>query len=233
MNSSFNSSDNTTDIFITLTDNAYYYIAAYLIFLSIAGTFLNGAVIFAFIRFKTVQTNANRFVVAICICGLFISTLGIPFAAASAISHTWLFGSFGCKLHGFVLTGLGISMIAIFTAIAFDRYIAVVKFSANWKLKTHEVTALIALCFTYGGVLALFPLLDWSSYTEEIAHISCSIDWNERSLSSITYSITLMIGGLLAPLIVIVTLYMQVISLVSDSIFDLHEGLILIFHSRN
>ena len=193
----------------------YASIAAFLFVVMVIGTLVNGAVIYVFATHTGMKTSSNVFVFALCICGFLISTLGIPFAAASCLAHTWLFGRAGCAMHAALITGLGITMIAILTAIAVDRYIFIVRYATSHKLSRQNVTCMIVGCFMYGCTWSIFPLVGWSSYTEEIARVSCSVDWDTRGATNVSYSICLMTAGLILPMCIIGYLYTRIMTLVS------------------
>ncbi len=48
------------------------------------------------------------------------------------------------------------------------------------------------------------PIFGWNRYTLEIDHISCSLNWSERSLNVISYNISSFVAIYLIPLILIV-----------------------------
>ncbi|KAK3097266.1 hypothetical protein FSP39_008203 [Pinctada imbricata] len=196
-----------------MSDGTYVFLAVFLFSVFVFGAILNGAVIYVFCTLKSVKMDANYCILALCVCGFMISTLGVPFAAASSLAHKWLFGKLGCSIHAAIFTALGITMIALLTLIAVDRYCFIVKYSTIHKLTNRTMSCLIVACFMYGSLWGTFPLVGWSSYTTERGNISCSVDWEDRHISSLSYCISLMIAGLILPVIVISYVYAQVVHL--------------------
>ena len=51
---------------------------------------------------------------------------------------------------------------------------------------------------------AIIPLFGWSEYSLEGALISCSVEWNKRTTSVISYNISITVLVYLIPLLVII-----------------------------
>lgn len=192
----------------------YVVLAVYLFFLTIFGILVNGAVIYLYFSRRETATVSNMYIVALCLCGFLIATLGIPFAAASSIRHHWLFGDGMCKLHGFLLTGLGIVMIALLTGIAIDKYIHIVWYQAHRKVTKSFALGIITLCYVYGVIWGILPLFGWNKYVLEPARLTCSVEWT-GDFSNHSYAITILFTGLLIPVGVIASLYSSILKKVS------------------
>lgn len=192
----------------------YVVLAVYLFFLTIFGILVNGAVIYLYFSRRETATVSNMYIVALCLCGFLIATLGIPFAAASSIRHHWLFGDGICKLHGFLLTGLGIVMIALLTGIAIDKYIHIVWYQAHRKVTKSFALGIITLCYVYGVIWGILPLFGWNKYVLEPARLTCSVEWT-GDFSNHSYAITILFTGLLIPVGVIASLYSSILKKVS------------------
>ena len=65
------------------------------------------------------------------------------------------------------------------------------------------------------------PFFGWSEYTLEGLMISCSVEWNKKTLTVISYNICILIFVYLIPLLSFVFTYSKVIIAVSFSIFFL------------
>lgn len=200
----------------------YVALAIYLFLLSLFGILVNGAFIYLYFSRKEIATVSNLYVVALCFCGFLISTLGVPFAAASCIRHEWIFGDGLCKLHGFLLTGLGIVMIALLTGIALDKYIYIVRYHAHHKVTKSVAMAIIVSCNIYGIIWGILPLFGWNKYTLEPARLTCSVEWT-GDISNHSYAITILFTGLLIPVGAIVYLYSTILQRVSWMAIYLHQ----------
>ncbi|XP_062614443.1 melanopsin-B-like [Saccostrea cucullata] len=188
----------------------YTILAVYLFFVTIFGILVNGAIIYLYFSRKEIATTSNMYVVALCICGFLIAILGVPFAAASSIRHEWLFGDGLCKVHGFLLTGLGIVMIAILTGIAIDKYIFIVQYQSHHKVTKSVTLAIIIVCFVYGVTWGILPLFGWNKYVLEPARLTCSVDWT-GDIANHSYVITILFTGLIIPVSIIAYLYTSIL----------------------
>ena len=65
------------------------------------------------------------------------------------------------------------------------------------------IKAVIA-AFLLGLFWASMPLLGWSEYSLEGAMISCSIEWNKKTVSVMTYNMCMAIFVYLIPLFLLV-----------------------------
>ncbi|XP_060062526.1 rhodopsin-like [Ylistrum balloti] len=204
----------------------YAVLAIFMFSIFLAGVLFNGVFVYVFLVHSKLKTRPNILLIALCISSFLIASLAIPFVGASAISGKWLFGHFGCVFHGFIVTALGLTQIAILTVLSFEKYIVIVK--CHWShLVTQSATLLLLFgCFMYGFLLAAYPLLGWNRYTIEGANISCSIDWTARSPVDLSYSVCLLILGLGFPLAVMSYVYISILVLIKKqrSISQKYKG---------
>ena len=99
--------------------------------------------------------------------------------------------------------------------IAYTRYKAVNDpLSANTHTKTKSLVA-IGLSLACGAFWSILPLLGWSHYSLEGALISCSVEWNEKNASVLSYNIAITIFVFLVPLIVFIFTSARVFHIVS------------------
>ncbi|XP_021368658.1 rhodopsin-like [Mizuhopecten yessoensis] len=198
----------------SITEAEYAVLAFFMFSVSLAGILFNGIFVYVFLVHSKLKTRPNILLISLCISSFLIAALAIPFVGASAISGKWLFGRFGCVFHGFIVTALGLTQIAILTVLSFEKYISIVKY--HWShLVTQSATLLLLFgCFMYGFLLAAYPLLGWNRYTIEGANISCSIDWTARSPIDLSYSLCLLLIGLVFPLAVMSYVYISILVLI-------------------
>ncbi|XP_033751107.1 rhodopsin-like [Pecten maximus] len=205
-------SNATSALYITNAEYAVLAIFMFTVFLG--GVIFNGLFVYVFLVHRKLKTRPNILLIALCISSFLIAALAVPFVGASAISRKWLFGRFGCEFHGFIVTALGLTQIAILTVLSFEKYIVIVK--CHWShLVTQSATLLLLFgCFMYGFLLAAYPLLGWNKYTLEGGNISCSIDWTSRSPIDLSYSVSLLLIGLVFPLTVMSYVYISILALI-------------------
>jgi hypothetical protein len=84
--------------------------------------------------------------------------------------------------------------------IGYTRYKAVSDpLSANTNTERKMLSA-IGLSLGCGAFWSITPLLGWSHYSLEGALISCSVEWNEKTPSVLSYNIAITIFVYLLPL---------------------------------
>ena len=99
--------------------------------------------------------------------------------------------------------------------IAYTRYKTVNDpLSTITHSKTKSFVA-IGLSLACGAFWSFLPLLGWSHYSLEGALISCSVEWNEKSVSVLSYNIAITIFVFVVPLIVFIFTSARVFYIVS------------------
>ena len=93
---------NTTDAFPWMqpqkwTDAGYYTMGFSIGLIGIFGFTGNFVVLLLFIKFKTLRSPTNMFVLGLTISDLAVSIFGNPFSSMSSYAKRWLWGSFMCQ----------------------------------------------------------------------------------------------------------------------------------------
>ncbi|CAH0625310.1 unnamed protein product [Chrysodeixis includens] len=140
-----------------------------------------------------------------------VSVLGNPFTLISALFHRWIFGKTMCVLYGFFMALLGITSITTLTVISFERYMMVTRPLNSRHLSSKGAIMSIVFIWTYSLALTTPPLMGWGHYVNEAANISCSVNWHEQSMNTLTYIMFLFAMGQIVPLGVITFSYVNII----------------------
>ncbi|RVE43896.1 hypothetical protein evm_011458 [Chilo suppressalis] len=140
-----------------------------------------------------------------------VSVLGNPFTLISALFHRWVFGHTMCVLYGFFMALLGITSITTLTVISFERYMLVTRPLSSRHLSSKGAMLSILFIWTYSLALTTPPLLGWGNYVNEAANISCSVNWHEQSMNTLTYIMFLFAMGQIVPLGIITFSYVNII----------------------
>jgi hypothetical protein len=74
----------------------------------------------------------------------------------------------------------------------------------------------IVICISCGLFCAIAPLCGWSYYSLEGALTSCSVEWNDRSFSVVSYNVFIFCVSFLVPVIVIVYCNLSIVFAVMD-----------------
>jgi hypothetical protein len=105
------------------------------IFLCIAafiGIMLNGALVYSFIRYKTLRSSPNIYVMFIAILGLLASCTILPLTGTSSIYCKWLYKRIGCQLGAVIAFLYGCSSSYLLCVVSLSRCFIIVRpFDAN------------------------------------------------------------------------------------------------------
>ncbi|XP_049769023.1 pinopsin-like [Schistocerca cancellata] len=140
-----------------------------------------------------------------------VALLGNPLTLAAAVAHRWIFGRTMCVVYGFFMSLLGISSIATLTVLAFERYVMISRPFQARRLSRRGAALLVAAIWLYSLLLTAPPLLGWGDYVHEAANISCSVNWESRTLGATSYIVFLFAMGLVVPVAVISFSYLNIV----------------------
>ncbi|XP_049943409.1 pinopsin-like [Schistocerca serialis cubense] len=140
-----------------------------------------------------------------------VALLGNPLTLAAAVAHRWIFGRTMCVIYGFFMSLLGISSIATLTVLAFERYVMISRPFQARRLSRRGAALLVAAIWLYSLLLTAPPLLGWGDYVHEAANISCSVNWESRTLGATSYIVFLFAMGLVVPVAVISFSYLNIV----------------------
>ncbi|XP_053608832.1 parapinopsin-like [Plodia interpunctella] len=189
-----------------------YVVSAFVLFLiGFFGFFLNLMVILLMFKDRQLWTPLNVILFNLVCSDFSVSVLGNPFTLVSALFHRWVFGHTMCVLYGFFMALLGITSITTLTVISFERYMLVTRPLSSRHLSSKGAALSIGFIWTYSLALTTPPLIGWGNYDQEAANISCSVNWHEQSMNTLTYILFLFAMGLIVPLAVIIYSYVNII----------------------
>ncbi|XP_060532209.1 parapinopsin-like [Cylas formicarius] len=190
-----------------------YVAAACVLFLvGFFGFFLNLFAIVLMWRDKELWTPLNVILFNLVCSDFSVAVLGNPWTMVSAASYGWIFGRSMCIAYGFFMSLLGITSITTLTVLAMERYAMVSRsFHTTRCVSIRHAGFMVAGIWLYSFTLTVPPLVGWGRYSIEAANISCSVNWEDRSVNAKTYIIYLFFFGLFLPLIVIIFSYAHII----------------------
>jgi c-opsin len=85
----------------------------------------------------------------------------------------------------------------------------------NRVIKRHREMIATVFSIFFAFFFAIMPAFGWSEYTLEGIMISCSVEWDEKTASVISFNITILIFVFLLPIFLIVITSFKLISYVS------------------
>ncbi|CAF4856793.1 unnamed protein product [Pieris macdunnoughi] len=189
-----------------------YVASAFVLFLiGFFGFFLNLMVILLMFKDRQLWTPLNIILFNLVCSDFSVSVLGNPLTLISALFHRWVFGKTMCVLYGFFMALLGITSITTLTVISFERYLMVTRPLRTRHLSSKSAAFSVIFIWMYSLALTTPPLLGWGNYVNEAANISCSVNWHEQSMNTLTYILFLFAMGQIVPLSVITFSYVNII----------------------
>ena len=102
-------------------------------------------------------------------------------------------------------------------------------FENIFELKVTTIT--VICCALLSLIWTILPLIGWSYYSVESTGISCSVEWQDRSLNVITYNITIFSFVFIIPLIILlvtnIKIIIMVILIIQFSFYEFYENYLI------
>ncbi|KAL8607605.1 hypothetical protein ACOMHN_003524 [Nucella lapillus] len=195
----------------------YYTVAAILSVFCVLGTFFNGGALAVYWTHRPLRTPTNSFVIALCVCDLFMCLIGMPIPAGYAWARTSIRSRAVCLLDGFTVYFFSQSSLFLLAAISVDRYIVIVR-PLIAPVITHRLAGMaIAVCFLLGLFWAAVPMLGWNRYVLEGIGVACSVSWQPGPDAGHTsYILAIFVCCFLLPLLAITFCYVGIYRAVSS-----------------
>ncbi|XP_072552474.1 neuromedin-K receptor [Salminus brasiliensis] len=177
---------------VTLWALAY----AVVLLVALTGNVLTAWVILAHRRMRTIT---NYFLLNLAVADASLAALNTPVNFIYGARGQWYFGLAYCRFHNFYPVAAVFASIYTMTAIAVDRYMAIIhplkpRFSAT-------VTKVVIMCVWGAAVVLAFPLCFYSVIVTKRQRIICFIAWPRPSDNTMYHFIVAVLVYLL-PLVV-------------------------------
>uniref|UniRef100_A0A3P9H474 Tachykinin receptor 1 n=1 Tax=Oryzias latipes TaxID=8090 RepID=A0A3P9H474_ORYLA len=137
----------------------------------------NLAVIWIILAHERMRTVTNYFLVNLAFAEAAMSVFNTVINFTYAVHNEWYFGAVYCRFHNFFPIAAIFASIYSMTAIALDRYMAIMH-PLKQRLSSTETRVLIGLIWVLALLLA-FPQYHYSSTTLLPGRAVCFIDWPE------------------------------------------------------
>ncbi|KAM3613135.1 uncharacterized protein V6R79_021110 [Siganus canaliculatus] len=170
-----NSSDSDS-----LTNSAKLCVLGLLLPIPVFAIIGNLLIMAAVVRFQSLQTPTNAFVVSLAVADFLVAVLVMPFSLVRSVD-TWHFGGDFCRGHFLLDVTLSTSSIFNLSCVALDRYVAVcdpLHYPA--RMSRRRVAALLLLCWILPlvlsalcvslGMYAHTPVAEVSNSTQQGGH---------------------------------------------------------------
>ncbi|XP_030630808.1 neuromedin-K receptor [Chanos chanos] len=195
----FNISRNLTNQFVQPPWRVALWALAYSAVMVVA-VFGNLIVIWIIIAHKRMRTVTNYFLLNLAISDVSMAALNTLVNFVYSIHGEWYFGDAYCKFHNFFPVAAVFASIYSMTAIAVDRYIAIIH-PLKPRLSA-KVTRGVITCVWVLAVGLAFPLCFFSRTRQIPQRTLCYVDWPRSTDHSVMYHIIVAVLVYLLPLVV-------------------------------
>ncbi|XP_038016465.1 substance-P receptor [Motacilla alba alba] len=170
----------------------------------------NAVVMWIILVHKRMRTVTNYFLVNLAFAEASMAALNTVVNFSYAVHNEWYFGAAYCRFHNFFPIAAVFASIYSMTAIALDRYMAIIH-PLRPRLSAAATKALIGLIWLLALLLA-FPQGYFSVTAELPGRFVCLVEWPEPggAMSGKTYHFSMTVLLYLLPLLVIGCAYAAV-----------------------
>ncbi|TRZ02117.1 hypothetical protein DNTS_031902 [Danionella cerebrum] len=140
----------------------------------------NITVIWIILAHKRMRTVTNYFLVNLAFAEASMSAFNTVINFVYAIHNEWYFGVHYCRFHNFFPIAAVFASICSMTAIALDRYMAIIH-PLKQRMSSLQTKVVIGVIWVLALLLA-FPQYYYSTTDQLPGRVVCFIDWPEYSL---------------------------------------------------
>ncbi|XP_072289381.1 teleost multiple tissue opsin 3a [Eucyclogobius newberryi] len=192
---------------VGLSQTGHNVVAVCLGFILVVGFLSNLLVLLVFAKFRSLWTPINLLLLNISLSDVLVCVFGTPFSFAASLYGRWLIGEVGCKWYGFANSLFGIVSLVSLAMLSYERYTTVLRCALVDLSDFRKARLCVLGSWLYSLLWTLPPFLGWSSYGPEGSGTTCSVQWHQRSMASVSYVLCLFIFCLLLPLLLMVYSY--------------------------
>lgn len=150
---------------------------ATIVMISVVG---NVVVVWIIVAHKRMRTVTNYFLVNLAFAEASMSAFNTVINFTYAVHNEWYYGLVYCRFHNFFPIAAVFASIYSMTAIALDRYVAIIH-PLQQRLSSTETKIIISVIWILALCLA-FPQYYYSVTAELPGRVVCYIDWPEYQL---------------------------------------------------
>ncbi|XP_078253046.1 neuromedin-K receptor-like [Rhinoraja longicauda] len=158
--------------------------------------FGNLVVIWVILAHKRMRTVTNYFLVNLAFSDASVAAFNTLVNFIYAVHNDWYFGETYCRFHNFFPIAAVFASIYSMTAIAVDRYMAIIH-PLQPRMSATVTKVIIASIWGLATVLA-FPLCYYSEIRQQPGRVLCQLNWP----GDFIFQIALLILGYVLPLVV-------------------------------
>ncbi|XP_078106503.1 tachykinin receptor 1a [Sander vitreus] len=170
----------------------------------------NLTVIWIIIAHKRMRTVTNYFLLNLAFAETFMSAFNTVINFTYAVHNDWYFGLVYCRFHNFFPIAAVFASIYSMTAIALDRYMAIIH-PLQQRMSSTETKVVVGVIWVLALLLA-FPQYYYSNTYQDAGRVVCYIDWPQYTVCDFKkmYYVCVVILIYLLPLLVMGWAYLVV-----------------------
>ncbi|KAK2862534.1 hypothetical protein Q5P01_002067 [Channa striata] len=155
----------------------FYAMAAFMLFVAVAGTFINGLTVACTVKYKKLQSHLNYILVNMAVANLLADIVAFAPTAYCYVFRYVILGPLWCKIDAFAACIGGMVSLWSLAVIAFERWLVVCKPLGNFNFRSNHAIAGCALTWVCALCAATPPMVGWSRFIPEGLQCSCAPDW--------------------------------------------------------
>ena len=210
MNITSNNTDDESYKTGHLDDTHFAVISWYICLVGVLGFLGNSWVITAFFRYRNLRTSTNTFIVHLAGCDLLLAFMDLAFSFPSSLNHRWLFGSVVCETFGFAYHFLNAMSFNTLAVISLDRFWVITRPSFGAKITVKRAVFCVILTYFYTLVFTLPIFFGYVNFHEETYFTGCYLNFENRNIKTVTYSIIMALFLFSVPFGVMVYCYCSI-----------------------
>ncbi|XP_051947381.1 neuromedin-K receptor-like [Xyrauchen texanus] len=168
----------------------------------------NLIVIWIILAHKRMRTVTNYFLLNLAVSDVSVAALNATVNFVYAAHGDWYFGDAYCRFQNFYPVAAVFASIYSMSAIALDRYMAIIH-PLKPRLSATATKGMIA-CLWILAVILAFPLCFYSTTRAVPPRILCYVDWPRPADDPIMYHVIVAVLVYLLPLVVMAATYSRV-----------------------
>lgn len=148
------------------------------VLIAVISILVNGVIIIAFAKTKSLHNVNNVFLIALATADIFKCVMLLPIKAYNQLTDQKTFNNSYCQLSGIIITMTTILGVLFLAAIATVRYYKVVQYGKFDVMFSRNRIILYTVCMVFATfVLAMLPILGAGKYTFSPFHGACFTSW--------------------------------------------------------
>lgn len=159
------------------SEGVYYCVAAYMFFLIITCTIINGLTLYVTVENTKLRTPLNYILLNLAVADLFMVFGGFTTTFYTSLHGYFVLGRAGCNIEGLFATLGGEIALWSLVVLAVERWVVVCKPFTKFRFTQLHATFGVAFSWTMACTCAIPPLIGWSRYIPEGLQCSCGVDY--------------------------------------------------------